>query len=116
MFITKNVAAPPDVPPWHGCHRWRCRCSNAMVPALDRDGQDGGQCPRNASAAIYVPHGVIMEQWMPTTAGADFEFMPIMKPLEPFRKSLVVVSNLARPERGVNTNHAGAAVVPGSRA
>ena len=29
-------------------------------------------------------------------AGAGFEFTPILKPLEPFRDSLVVVSNLTR--------------------
>ena len=35
-----------------------------------------------------------MEQWTPGKAGADFEFTPILQPLEPFRDSLVVVSNL----------------------
>ena len=49
-----------------------------------------------------------MDQWTPATAGAGFEFTPILKPLEPFRDSLVVVSNLARPEAGFDTNHAGA--------
>jgi hypothetical protein len=34
--------------------------------------------------------------------------MPIMKPLERFRDSVVVVSNLQRPETGSDTNHAGA--------
>ena len=28
-----------------------------------------------------------MDQWSPSTAGADFEFTPILKPLEPFRDS-----------------------------
>ena len=45
-----------------------------------------------------------MGQWTPATEGADFEFTPILKPLEPFRDSLVVVSNLTRAE--VNSNHA----------
>jgi hypothetical protein len=45
-----------------------------------------------------------MGQWTPATAGADFEFTPILKPLESFRDSLVVVSNLTRAE--ANSNHA----------
>jgi hypothetical protein len=79
----------------------------SMVPALTATAQTAAN-PQKRFAAVYVPHGVIMEQWVPATAGADFQFMPIMKPLEPFRDSLVVVSNLGRPERGDNTNHAGA--------
>ena len=58
---------------------------------------------------MYMPHGVIMDQWTPAKEGAGFEFTPILKPLEPLRDSLVVVSNLARPEAGFETQHAGAA-------
>jgi hypothetical protein len=43
---------------------------------------------------MYIPHGVINEQWIPATAGPDFEFKPIMKPLEPFRSQLTVVGGL----------------------
>ena len=32
--------------------------------------------------------------WKPQTVGADFEFSPILKPLEPFRNQLTVVSGL----------------------
>ena len=40
--------------------------------------------------------------WTPKTTGAGFEFTPILKPLEPFRDSLVVVSNLDRPPGGTH--------------
>jgi hypothetical protein len=80
---------------------------DAMVPALTVSARAAVKTPRRLGC-IYVPHGEIMEQWTPTSAGGDFELMPIMKPLEPFKKSLVVVSNLARPEAGFDTNHAGA--------
>jgi hypothetical protein len=53
---------------------------------------------------VYIPHGVIMGQWTPAQTGSAFEFTPILKPLEPFRDSLVVVSNLTRAE--VASNHA----------
>jgi hypothetical protein len=57
---------------------------------------------------VYIPHGVIMREWTPAAAGADFELTPILKPLEPFRQSLVVVSNLTRAD--ANSNHAVSAV------
>jgi hypothetical protein len=50
---------------------------------------------------VFVPNGAIVEQWSPSTAGANFEFAPILKPLERFRDSLVVVSNLTRAHPGV---------------
>ena len=41
-----------------------------------------------------------MEQWIPEAVGAGFEFTPILKPLEPFKDQLVVVSNLTRSHPG----------------
>ena len=43
---------------------------------------------------VYVPHGMIMEKFTPTTEGAGFEFTPILRPLEPFKNRVVVVSGL----------------------
>src|SRR5512147_459715 len=43
---------------------------------------------------VYVPHGAIMDQWTPAAEGAGFEFTRILKPLEPYRDSLTVVSGL----------------------
>jgi hypothetical protein len=57
---------------------------------------------------IYVPHGVILDSFTPRTEGANFEFQPIMKPLEPFREQLTVVSNLVGPPDG-GSGHVGAA-------
>jgi hypothetical protein len=51
---------------------------------------------------------VKIEQWTPATTGAGFEFSPILKPLEPFRDSVVVLSNLGRPAEGTHaTSSAG---------
>lgn len=80
----------------------------AMVPALTAMANTAAS-PQRRLGFVYVPHGVIMEQWTPSTAGADFAFTPILQPLERFRSSLVVVSNLARPEANFETQHAGAA-------
>jgi len=43
---------------------------------------------------VYVPHGAIMDQWTPTTEGTGFEFPRILKPLEPFRDRVNVISGL----------------------
>jgi hypothetical protein len=80
---------------------------DAMVPALTAQARTAA-VPRKRLACIYIPHGVILDQWTPATAGAGFEFKPILKPVEPFRDHITLVSNLLRPERGVDTNHAGA--------
>ena len=38
-----------------------------------------------------------MDKWTPATEGRDFEFTEILKPLEPFRERINVVSNLYAP-------------------
>ena len=80
---------------------------DAMVPALTALSQSAAQ-PRRRLGCVYIPHGAIMDRWTPAAAGSTFELTPILEPIEPFRDSLVVVTNLARPEEGVDTNHAGA--------
>jgi hypothetical protein len=53
--------------------------------------------PRNRFACIYVPHGATMDKWTPATEGTGFAFTEILKPLEPFRDRLNIVSGLAHP-------------------
>lgn len=75
---------------------------DAMVPALTAAAQVAR--PQQRVGFVYIPHGVIMGQWTPAAVGTNFEFTPILKPLESFRDSLVVVSNLTRAEP--TSNHA----------
>ncbi len=79
---------------------------DAMVPALTPDVK--AAAPRKRLGCVYIPHGAIMARWTPATEGTGFEFTPILSPLEPFRDSLTIVTNLTRPEQGYDTNHAGA--------
>ena len=44
--------------------------------------------------AVYVPNGMVMQNWTPATAGAGFELTPILEPLAPFKDQLLVVSGL----------------------
>src|SRR5262245_44589176 len=75
---------------------------DSMVPALATTAR--AAAPQRRVGFVYIPHGVIMGQWTPAGEGANFEFTPILKPLEPYRDSVVVISNLTRAE--VNSNHA----------
>ena len=63
---------------------------DAMKPALARTVK-----PVRRLGVVYVPNGIIMNQWSPVAAGADFEFTRILKPLEPFRGDITVIAGLA---------------------
>src|SRR5580704_1229059 len=67
----------------------------AMVPAMTATAKTAANPPRRWGA-VFFPNGAIMEQWSPAAVGGGFEFSPSLKPLEGFRDSLVVVSNLTR--------------------
>jgi hypothetical protein len=66
---------------------------DAMVPALTAFQKTAAK-PVNRFGAVYVPNGIMMKQWTPEAEGAAFEFTPTLKPLEPFRDRLLVLSGL----------------------
>ena len=72
---------------------------DAMVPALTPWAKAASK-PRTRFGAVYIPNGAIMQEFTPKTTGTGFEFTPILKPLEPFRDSLLVVTNLTRSHPG----------------
>jgi hypothetical protein len=72
----------------------------AMVPALTATARTAATPPLRFGA-VFIPNGAITDRWIPETAGADFTFPPILKPLERVHKSVVVVSNLTRATPGV---------------
>jgi hypothetical protein len=63
---------------------------DAMVPAMT-----AAPKPVLRFGAIYVPNGIVMENWTPATAGAGFEFTRILTPLEQFRDRVLVLSGLS---------------------
>ena len=71
----------------------------AMVPALTPIVKTAGN-PAKRFGAIFVPLGERPGYWTPKTVGSNFEFSPILKPLEPFRNSITVVSELCDPLDG----------------
>lgn len=65
----------------------------SMIPAATALAQTAA-APKPRLGFMYLPHGAIMDQWSPKTEGSSFEITPILKPLEPFRKQLTIVSGL----------------------
>jgi len=54
---------------------------------------------------VYLPHGAIMNQWTPAAEGAGFEFSPILKPLEPLRDYVNVISGLGHKAADTTAVH-----------
>jgi hypothetical protein len=76
---------------------------DAMVPALSPTAKAASKAvPR--LGFFYVPNGVETTAWHPKAVGTNFEFPPILRPLEPYRDRVVVVSglsNLAAEQFGI---------------
>jgi hypothetical protein len=72
---------------------------DAMVPALTPLAK-AAAAPRTRFGAIYIPNGAIVDEFFPKSFGTNWEFTPILKPLEPFKDQLVVVKNLTRSHPG----------------
>ena len=77
----------------------------AMVPALTATAKTAAN-PVRRFGAVYVPHGKILDQWTPAAEGTGFAFTPILKPLEPLRDQLCVVSGLDGPKDPAAGGHA----------
>lgn len=71
----------------------------AMIPAFTPLAKAAAN-PKLRFGVVYFPNGAIMQEFTPKTVGAGFEFSPILKPLEPFQDSLVVMTNLTRSHPG----------------
>jgi len=66
---------------------------DAMIPARTALAQTvAASAPR--LGFVYFPHGALQDEWTPTRTGRDFDFPFILKPLEPMREHVTVVSGL----------------------
>jgi hypothetical protein len=66
---------------------------DAMAPALRAQAP-----PPPRLGFVYVPNGVIPDQWIPSTLGPGFDLPPILAPLSPVHDHLNVLSGLAHLE------------------
>jgi hypothetical protein len=67
----------------------------AMVPAFTATAKTAASPPRRLGF-VYFPNGAVMDQWIPAQSGSKLQLSPILKCLEPYQDSVVVVGNLAR--------------------
>jgi Protein of unknown function (DUF1552) len=99
MFITKK----------HLSRRTMLRGVGAAValPLLDSmlPAQTPLAKPTVRLGFVYLPHGAIMNQWTPASEGAGFEFSPILKPLEPLRDYVNVISGLGHKAADTTAVH-----------
>ncbi len=66
---------------------------DAMTPAFAGPSDVSAKPPLRVGF-VYVPNGVMMRNWTPVTEGANYETMPILEPLTPFRDRMLVLSGL----------------------
>jgi len=66
---------------------------DAMIPARTALANTAA-APNPRMGFIYFPHGAIMSRWAPAATGKDYEMTQILKPLEPFREHMTIVSGL----------------------
>jgi Protein of unknown function (DUF1552) len=77
---------------------------DAMVPAFSLRAHASAKAAHRFQT-FYVPNGMAMEYWLPKGDGADFELSPILEPLAPYRKQMLVLSGI---KANWNYIHAGA--------
>ena len=66
---------------------------DAMIPAGTALAQTAA-APHPRLGFVYFAHGAVQRFWQPVQTGRDFEFSHILKPLEPLRSHVTVVSGL----------------------
>jgi hypothetical protein len=76
----------------------------SMIPARTLLAQTAAN-PSARLGFVYVPHGAVMASWTPAMEGSGFEFTRILKPLEPFRDRLNVVSGLGHKAADTTAVH-----------
>ncbi len=67
---------------------------DSMVPAHTALAATAA-APQIKLGLCFIPHGAVMAHWTPIGDGTNFEISRTLKPIEPFRDQVVVVSNLA---------------------
>ena len=58
------------------------------------------------AAFFYVPNGVVQRSWHPDSTGRNYQLSPTLKPLEPVREKVTVLTNLDRVKVAGTDGHA----------
>ena len=79
---------------------------DCMVPAFASIRNTPAK-PTLRFGTVYVPNGVITKNFWPPSEGGEFEFMPILEPLRPFRDQMLVLGGLAHREANPKAREGG---------
>src|SRR6266516_563067 len=66
---------------------------DSMMPALSALQKTAAR-PINRFGVMYVPNGMIMKNYLPSTEGTGYELTPTLSALTPFREHVLVLSGL----------------------
>ena len=66
---------------------------DGMLPAFTAVARSAA-APVNRFGVMYVPNGMIMQNWAPIGEGSGYQFNTTMVPLTPFRSQMTVISGL----------------------
>jgi len=66
---------------------------DAMIPAQTALAQTAA-VPLPRLGFVYFAHGALQDEWQPKTIGRNFDFPYIIKPLEPYRDHITLISGL----------------------
>lgn len=67
---------------------------DSMVPALSAQRKTAA-APIKRFGVVYTPNGMVMRVWTPEKEGAGFDVTPTLKPLEPYRDNILVLTGLS---------------------
>jgi len=73
---------------------------DAMTPALAQVAQ-----PIQRFQTVYIPNGMAMEYWTPTSTGPSYKLSPVLEPLADYREQMLLLSGI---KANWNIAHAGA--------
>jgi hypothetical protein len=66
---------------------------DSMVPAFCATTKTAAK-PVNRFGVVYVPNGMIMQNYLPAAEGAGFELTPTLSALTPFRDQILILTGL----------------------
>lgn len=70
---------------------------DAMIPTNSMAAEAAAQA-RMRLQVIYMPNGMMMQNFTPAQAGEGYAITPILKPLEPYREKFTVITGLAHKQ------------------
>jgi hypothetical protein len=78
---------------------------SALAPFLPLLNASGAEERPLRLVLWFTPHGTLYDQWQPSGTGTDFDFSPILKPLERHRSHLTILDGLNIQADGVGAPH-----------